>query len=642
MYKVHSSGFILLISLLGSLFGLNPSSYAGSTSYAVWSIDAELIRSAKAVVRISEEEFEINSIDKAERRVHYAVTILNNNGLDNAKFKEYYNKFRRITGIHANLYNAAGEKIKSFEKSEVQDLSAASGFSLYDDSRVKYLDPAYNQFPFTIEYFCNTEYSGLIDYPDWYVYPDYNVSVENSSLKVINSGITALRYLEKNLETPVVKTLEKQTRCYYWSVKNQKAIKEESIALPLSEFTPRVYLAPANFSIEGYSGNSETWKGLGAWAYSLIQGRDKLSPETQTLVKHLTENAADNYARIRILYEYMQNRTRYVSVQLGVGAWQPADAATVDKVAYGDCKALSNYLKALLQVIGIKSYYALVSAGTNESDIILEFPSQQFNHVILCVPVSKDTLWLECTSQQCPFAFTGSFTDDRHVLLVTEEGGVITRTPAYTAQQNAQIRRATVTLDENGSGLAAVNTLYKGIAYDLVAYLVREDEKTQKADMYNRVHLKSFEIINFKHSEHKDRLPYLEEGLNMKLKDYASISGDRMIFPLNLMTKWEVQYPVSPDRRSGLYLKHPFSEADTIIYKIPPDFVLYSKPESISLETAFGVYKTEVITTETEIRYIRSYSINKLSYPVSRFSEMADFLNKVNRADGNKVVLKRR
>ena len=52
-------------------------------------------------------------------------------------------------------------------------------------------------------------------------------------------------------------------------------------------------------------------------------------------------------------------------------------------------------MRSLLQVIGVESYYTLVMAGENAPSIINNFPSPQFNHAILCVPVDKDTIWLE-------------------------------------------------------------------------------------------------------------------------------------------------------------------------------------------------------------------------------------------------------
>src|SRR5690606_36041786 len=103
-----------------------------------------------------------------------------------------------------------------------------------------------------------------------------------------------------------------------------------------------------------------------------------------------------------------------------------------EKVAvnnYGDCKALSNYMKALLKEAQIPSQLVIVKAGKNK-DLWADFSAiGQANHMILCVPMVKDTVWLECTSQRNPYNYLGSFTGDRNVILVSDEGGKVVKTP---------------------------------------------------------------------------------------------------------------------------------------------------------------------------------------------------------------------
>ena len=175
------------------------------------------------------------------------------------------------------------------------------------------------------------------------------------------------------------------------------------------------------------------------------------------------------------LYEYMQNKTRYVSITVGIGGFQPFDAATVDRLSYGDCKALSNYMKSILEVAGISSRYTLVYAGENNQDIKTTFPSSQFNHVILCVPMEKDTIWLECTSQRKPFNYLGSSTSNRQALVIDENGGKL-RTQVMQPENNLESRKADIILDKTGSGFASVHSRYYGATYD--QYVPYSDERS--------------------------------------------------------------------------------------------------------------------------------------------------------------------
>ena len=120
-----------------------------------------------------------------------------------------------------------------------------------------------------------------------------------------------------------------------------------------------------------------------------------------------------------------------------------SDPADVDRVGYGDCKALVNYMMALLKVAGIPSYYTLVYSGDEKISMLRNFASAaQGDHVILCVPFGQDTTWLECTNQHIPFGFLGTFTDDRDVVVCTPEGGLVTHTPRYRDSLNVQRRTA--------------------------------------------------------------------------------------------------------------------------------------------------------------------------------------------------------
>ena len=157
---------------------------AKEIKYKVADIPKELKENARSVIRNEEIVFELSSISSAVQKVTYAITILNKNGIDDAYFTQYYDKFTHISDIRARVYDENGEQIKRIPADAIIDHSAISGFSIYEDNRVKFIDPKVRTIPFTVEYSYEISYHGLMSYPIWNP-TNYSIAIEKSSFKVL-------------------------------------------------------------------------------------------------------------------------------------------------------------------------------------------------------------------------------------------------------------------------------------------------------------------------------------------------------------------------------------------------------------------------------------------------------------------------
>jgi len=632
----------LVLILTGIVLACTGPLAAKENRYNVADIPKNLLANAKAVVRNSETVFEVFSAARAVERVQYAVTVLNTNGINESLFKQFYNSFFKIKRIDASIYNGQGEFVKKVNNSLIQDYSAISGFSLYEDSRVKFIDPKYRTVPFTIEYSFEIEYSGLLHYPECHVYTDYNISVQRALFKVIAPDKSMIRYFEKNMDSVLKITDYKDRVGYSWEFLNLEAIRKEPFSPPLESYTPVVYLGSTDFELKGIRGNTESWKNVGLWSYSLNKGRDTLAKETENHIRQLVANIKEDTARIRILYEYLQNKTRYVSTQIGIGGWQTIDAQTVDRLSYGDCKALTNYMQGMLRVIGVKSYCTLVLAGQDAPATNSAFPSPRFNHVFLCIPQRSDTIWLECTSQHIPFGFTGMFTDDRDVLIVKEDGGVLTHTRALSQEDNYEARNASIKINESGHASALVHATYKGMFYDEASYLLRIDEKDRKKEILERITIPSFELVEFKHAENKKMVPDIEEVIRLEINNCGTLLGDRMLVGVNLMNKMSFLPDPVTERRSPVFIRRAYTKTDTVTFTIPQGYTYNIQPELKFINSRFGEYGARLIASGSEIKYIRLVKINKGNYPASDYTEFSSFINEIAQADEYKIILKKK
>ena len=612
---------------------------AKDIKYKVSDIPKELKENARSVVRNEEVVLEVKSPGNASVKVSYAVTILNKNGLNDGCFQEFYDKFTRITGVKGRVFDENGEQIKRILSDNILDYSAISGYSMYEDNRVKYIDPKVRNFPFTVEYSYEQSFDGLFSFPSWNPQPRFNLAVERSTYKAIVSKNVTFRYLERNTSLRATVTSDAENNTYYWEARNLKALEWEPFSISNQDIFPFMIAAPADFEIDGYKGNLNSWSNFGKFISTLNEGKNVLSDETKKFLNELVAGPSDDYLKIRKIYEYMQGRTRYVSIQVGIGGFQPFDAATVQRLAYGDCKALTNYMKTMLEAVGLKANYCLVNAGADAPHLIREFPSSQFNHAFLCVPVKNDTVWLECTSQRLPSGFIGDFTDDRDILLIDQEKSKVVHSKVYGLADNKVTHTSHVKIDENGKGSVEIHNVYKGLAYDNILSVFYADDADKKRKISERLKFPGFQVVSFKYKENRSVIPSIEETLNVNFENYLSLMGSKCFLLLNFTNTLDNAPSAMRSRKTDVLIRRPSIEMDTIVYELPATMKPESLPQSINIRTQFGEYHSSVGYTKNQLYYIRSFQLNKGRYPASDYASLVDFFDRVSGADNMRCVL---
>lgn len=602
-------------------------------------IEDSLRKDAVAIIQNFDAVFIQSDLNSATYKVKETITVLNEQGKGYADFGTYGDNFRELKDFSGVIRNVSGAVIKKIGKkdltvSSMSEQMATDSYSIGYECKV----PTY---PYTVEYTYEQKWkNGIISYPPFAPIARYGEAVVEANYRIELPTSMKLRYTS-NADFKIEEKQESGKQVYIFSANNMKPMISEPYSPPGYVLSPRVLIAPANFCFDSQCGDMSDWKNYGLWVSKLLKTRDVLPPLIVSKLQDMVKDVKTDREKVEIIYKYLQDNSRYVSIQLGIGGFQPIEASSVLKTNFGDCKGLSNAMKAMLSAVGISSNYCEIS--TRERDLYKDFTNvTQTDHAILLVPLKNDSIWLECTSQRLPFGYIHNRIAGHDALVVSDEGGTLCRLPEYADKDNKTITNLVINVGEDGSAKGNLSFSEYLHAYNSnVWYMTSKDRDYVLKYINGNVKFPKIQYSNINVVEQKTESPSCTLTSDFVAGEFANKTGTRMFIPICPLDK-SVSNPFSSATRVfDIDIPHGYSESDTIVFNIPELYTLESMPKNVSLTTPFGTFETEVMSEGNKVIYIQRKDIFTGRYDKSEYEAIKDFFTKMINASKQRLVLKK-
>ena len=586
-------------------------------------------------ITVEKESFEYTVSNK--------ILIKNKKGLRYCSVTLIEDEFHEIENIDAVIKNIFGKTLKELDSDDIEEESISPGFIFYAGNTYHHFKLEHFTFPFIIEYSYKISCSSLFFWKDWY--PQNSVPTLKSEYRLtIDSNVQFTTKEIGSIPEPIV-TSDDEYKTYVWSLDSIKAIYSEDYMPPENKTQLALKFSPTYFEIADYKGSCTSWDSYANWYRNMTLDKYFLPQKAKNKIREAIVGIKDTSEIVYTLYKQLQDETRYVALEPGINGWQPHSATEVYEHHYGDCKDLSTYMVAMLDVAGIKAYPTLArtsSRGKHDSSFVVNI----FNHCITMVPLKKDTIWLECTSSYADPKNMPQGIEDISVLVVEDSTSKFMTTPQKKSHQNYWKSKVSGVLGDFSKKLGFITKVYVG--GNVKNYFKERLETSSTKDNLNYIKSRFGKYsANLKINDYSIEA----EGNNFALKftgyykNLIKKSGKRVFMNLNLFnreTKADIPEEEIDEREFPIYYYYPYLDIDTVEVKLPKGYTLETKEGEKIIITSFSYYKSSIKNNNGKLLYIRELEIKENRINVDKYEEYKTFIENVAKADRKKIILKKK
>ncbi len=591
-------------------------------------------------------QFEIFSLNKAIYRVHTKILIADNASKDYGRVVINENRFIKSKDIKGRIKDLNGNVLRKLKKKDIRKAQFSPGSVLYSENAYTWADLSHYETPYIVELNYEVQYKSLFFWPDWR--PRQNIPVKTAQYSVVlHNPQISFRYYPIGITDPPDTLHQAGQVIYSWVLNDIPARLNETHLPPEHQLQTGILFSPNRFRLGASQAIFKTWQDVANWYYRLASGRYTLPEEAREFVKSIVAQGLSREQIIEQLYQWLQTNTRYVAIYLDIGGWQPNPAESVFTNKYGDCKDLSTLMISMLKEAGIPAYPALMR--TRDTGIVFtDFPASQFNHVLVSIPDSADTLWLECTADFCAAGYLPFSREDTDVLLVKPNQAEIVHIPLSPAEDNAMQSLLKGEIAYGGSLLLEGEISYTGNQGNYFRQNWIPQKNDQRLDWLredilgqnvSKFELKSYHTANIDSNLNQP----VKLSFKGRVSNFAVVSSGRIFINPNLLNRVSRRaVPADDERVYPYYYHYAYSDFDSIEIELPHGYRLESAPQPKAIQNSYGEYRTQYRITDNKIFYSRRHKVKTPRIPVEGYPQWRAFLKKVSKNDNSSFVFKKR
>jgi tetratricopeptide (TPR) repeat protein len=416
-------------------------------------------------------------------------------------------------------------------------------------------------------------------------------------------------------------------RIYHFVAIDVPPIDPEASAPPFGELLGHVHVS-----------TYRSWDEMATWYWGLVKDQFVADDEVKRRVADATRGKTDERAKVRAIYDYVVQKTRYVALEFGIHGFKPYSCPQIFARGFGDCKDKATLIVTMLKELGIPATIVIVRTGMRGDFETAPASLAPFDHAIAYVP-SLD-LYLDGTAEYTGSTELPAMDRGALALQINEGSAKLVHLPDPPAAESTTTRKIDVAVTTDGA--AQVDWQAEVTGSNAGSYRQRyhaDVSRKQRLAEDLAGELGGLEITSLDTGDLDDIEKPVSLRVHAGARELARREGDSMSLPVGPKEHMVRDYaPLSQRTLDVRILARTRAESDWTVH-LPTSMRVVRSPSAADVSSPFGSAKVTVEAHAGTIHVTTLVSLDISRVATRDYPAFRSWCEAVDRVLGQRVVI---